>query len=353
MTHVGIGTVMARFTRPRRAEFVAMVTVATLLLAGVVSAGLALARDVFSASAFVDTYLRAVETRDVATALSMPGVMPDGLTRQDFIAQPRNVLLTAAAMSPDLEFSIVSEDVVQNLHYVTVSSSAQGGRDIVFSVTPTDSVVGLFPQWRFTTSPLGALDITTNHATFFSVNGFGPIDMAAIGASVSPRDFTAAGSFSVFTPGTYELQISSSALTSEPVTARVGEPGSSSKVNLDAVPTPAFIDRVQREVNDFFDSCVRQRVLLPSGCPFGIGIENRVSGEPVWGVATYPQVALQPGSSGWEIVPTSLTLTFDADIQSLFDGSITTVHEEVPLTISGSVILTASGDVSVLINRVG
>lgn len=352
MTHVGIGSIMSRFTRPRRGELLAIITVGVLLLAGGASAGLALARDAFSASAFVETYLRAVETRDVATALSMPGVMPDGVTRQDFIAQPNNVLLNAAAMSPDLDFTIVGEDTVQNVHYVTVSSSALGARDIVFSVTPAGAVAGIFPQWRFTTSPLGALDIKTNHATFFSVNGFGPIDMAAVDASIAPQDFAAAGSFSVFAPGIYDLEISSSALTSESVATQLVEPGSSSDVSLDAEPTPAFIDRVQQEVDDFFDSCVRQRVLLPSGCPFGIAIENRVSGEPVWGVATYPQVGLRPGASGWEIIPMSLSLTFDANIQSLFDGSVTTVHEDIPLTISGSVVLTASGDVSVLINRV-
>lgn len=352
MTHVSIGSIMARFTRPRRGELLAITAIAVLLLSGIVSAGLALARDVFSASAFVDTYLRAVETRDVATALSMPGVMPDGITRQEFLAQPTNVLLNAAAMSPDLDFTIVGEDAVQNVHYVTVSSAALGARDIVFSVTPTGTVAGLFPQWRFTTSPLGALDITTNHATIFSVNGFGPIDMAAVDASVAPQDFAAVGLFTVLTPGIYDLEISSSALTSEPVTAQLVEPGSASDVTLEASPTPAFVERVQREVDDFFDSCVRQRVLLPSGCPFGIGIENRISGEPVWGIATYPRVELRPGASGWEIIPVSLSLTFDANIQSLFDGSVTPVHEEIPLTISGSVVLTASGDVSVLINRV-
>ena len=352
MTHVGMGSVTTRFAQPRRVEVVAMVTVAVLLLAGVFSAGLALARDVFSASAFVETYLRAVESRDVATALSMPGVMPEGVTRDAFVTQPENVLLTAAAMSPNLDFSIVSEDVVRGLHFVTVSSSALGARDIVFSVTPTGSVVGLFPQWRFTTSPLGALDIKTNHATFFSVNGFGPVDMAAVDASVAPQDFAAAGFFSVFAPGIYRVEISSSSLTSDPITAELVDPGSASEASLDAVPTPAFLERVSQEVNDYFDGCVRQRVLLPSGCPFGIGIENRVSGEPVWGVAAYPQIELRPGASGWEIIPASLTLTFDAEIQSLFDGSVTPVHEDIPLTISGSVILTASGDVSVLINRV-
>jgi hypothetical protein len=352
MTHVGIGSIMTRFTRPRRGELLAIITVSVLLLSGIVSAGLALARDVFSASAFVATYLRAVETRDVATALSMPGVMPDGVSRQDFITQPNNVLLNAAAMSPDLDFTLVGEDAVQNVHYVTVISSSLGAQDIVFAVTPTGAVAGLFSQWRFTTSPLGALDIKTSRATFFSVNGFGPIDMAAVDASVAPQDFSAAELFTVFAPGIYDLEISSSALTSEPVTVKLIEPGSSSDVSLEAEPTPAFVARVQQEVDDFFDSCVRQRVLLPSGCPFGIGIENRVSGEPVWGVATYPQVGLRPGTSGWEIIPMTLSLTFDANIQSLFDGSVTPVHEDIPLTISGSVVLTASGDVSVLINRV-
>ncbi len=363
MTHVRTGSIAPKLRRPPRNELVAIVVIAALVVIGGVTAGLALTRDVFSASAFVTQYLQAIERRDVSTALSMPGVLPPDTHREDFIADPQNVLLTAAAMATDLKFSVVSDDEVQGTHFVTVrvqsgkagnmaTTAAGASRDVVFSVSPSPRGVSLFPQWEFTTTPLGAVSVSVSHATYFSVNGFGPIDIAAVNSSVSPQDFEATASFTVFTPGVYTFDVDSSALSAEPVTVALNEPGETGSVSLTATPTPALINRVQKEVDQFFDGCVSQRVLLPSGCPFGIAIDNRVSGEPRWGVANYPQVELRAGTSGWEIVPATMGLTFDADIQSLFDGSITPAHEDISLTISGSVLLTASGDVSVLINRV-
>lgn len=338
--------------KPSRNELVAMIVVAALVLAGVVSAGLALSRDVFSASAFVSQYLRAIAGRDVATALSMPGVLPQGVTRAEVSKNPQDVLLTPAALVNGFDFDIVSDDAVQGVHYVTVHTSLSGDEDVVFSVSPSGTLAGLFAQWTFTTSPLGSLSVTTRHSTFFSVNGFGPVDMAAVDPSVSPQDFEATVAFPVFVPGAYTLQVTSSALTSKSETVSLSEPGSSAVATLTAEPTPAFVERVQSQVNEFFDDCVSQHVLLPAGCPFGVTIENRVSGKPTWGVASYPTVELRAGASGWEIVPASMGLTFDADIQSLFDGSITPVHEDVALTIGGRVVLTASGDITVLIDRI-
>jgi hypothetical protein len=352
MTHVGLGSNTQRFVKPPRAELIALLTVAALLLGGVIAAGLSLGRDVFSASAFVAQYLRAVADRDIETALSIPGVLPAGVNRDEFLNQPKNVLLTSAAINSDLKFTVIRDEERDGIHHVFAQNSEAGSRDIEFLVAATGRNAGLFPQWTFVSSPLGSIDVVTTHATFFSVNGFGPIDLASVTTSVFPQDFAAHGTFAVFTPGTYVLETTSSSLTSKPVTLSLTQPGSEGKAEIIAEPTTAFITRVQNEVNQFFEDCVRQRVLLPAGCPFGISVENRISGKPQWGIVNRPNLTLRPGESGWEIIPAVWTLSFDAEIQSLFDGSISTVHEEIPLTIGGRVVLTASGDISVTIDRV-
>ena len=349
---MGVSALTRRFVAPGRSEFIGIVVIGTLLLGGGVAAGLSLARDVFSATAFVTQYLRAVENRDVVTAISMPGVLPIGVDRDEFLTRPENVLLTSAAMKPGDDLRVIREEDRNGVRHVFALDSANPSQTMEFAVVQTGRNAGMFPQWRFVSSPLGTLDVETIHATFFSVNGFGPIDLASVTPTVSPNDFSAHGSFSVFAPGLYLVETSSSALSSKPVSLSLAQPGSIVHATVTAEPTTAFLTRVQREVDQFFDDCVSQRVLFPAGCPFGISVENRISGAPQWGILNRPQVSLRPTASGWEIVPGVWTLTFDADIQSLFDGSISPAHEEIPLTIGGRVLLTASGDISVTIDRI-
>jgi hypothetical protein len=210
--------------------------------------------------------------------------------------------------------------------------------------------MGSFAQWEFVSSPLGELRVTTEHATFFSINDFGPIDLVSVDNSLSSSDFVAAHSFPVLAPSSYSLAIDSRALTSEVQIVDV-LPGQKSDVTLTASPTADFNARVQKEMDNYFDKCVKQKVLLPSGCVFGVSIQNRVVGEPTWAISAYPKVSLVAGEAGWEISPATMAVTFDAEIQSLFDGSVTSVHEDIPLTIGGTVGLSASGDIAVLIRR--
>jgi hypothetical protein len=340
-----------RIPSPR--ELTAIIIVVVLVLGAALAGSLALTRDVFSATGFVASYMDALIRRDAASALSMPGVISGN--RTDVLGDPEAVLLTQAAL-PDQNaratYTILSDDVLpgaSGIHRVRVSTSLAED-DIVFEVAQTSSIAGLFGQWEFTTSPLAYVNVTTEHATYFSVNGFGPVDVVSVDPSLSAEDFGAIHAFPVLAPSAYAFSITSRSLTSPVETVSV-IPGERSEVTVVASPTPNFVSRVQKEVDSYFAACAAQRVLLPSGCLFGIGIENRVVGEPTWAVVTNPVVALVPGEAGWEISPAEMKLSFAAEIQSLFDGSIAPVTEEITLTIGGTVGLSASGDIAVLIRR--
>ena len=352
------GEDVQRFRRPSTRELVALIIVATLLLAAAVSGALALSRDVFSASGFVSSYMDALIRRDAASAASMPGVLPENADKTKFLDSPNSVLLTSNALAKQnsqSSFRIVSDVVLPDasdspIHRVTVSTSL-ADKDILFSVRETGSFAGLFATWEFATSPLAHLTVTTEHATFFEINGYGPIDMVSVDKSLSTNAFTASHSFPVLAPGSFELGIDSLAIKSEKAVVDV-LPGEDADVTITASPTADFNARVQKEVDSYFDTCVEQRVLMPSGCVFGISIQNRIVGEPTWGITSYPVVSLVAGETGWEISPAAMAVTFDGEIQSLFDGSVTSVHQDIPITVGGTVGLSASGDIAVLIRRI-
>lgn len=342
-----------------------MISISVLLVGAAITGAIALTAHEFSSTAFVSRYMTALARRDVASALSMPGVVPAGQDPVRFAKSSAATLLTPAALpgsNAHATFSISRDELVPGdpasgspeTHRITVLSSL-ARNSLTFTVAHTGSVAGLFTQWAFVDSPLATLHVTTEHATFFSVNNFGPIDIVALDPAANPNDFTAEFDFTVLAPSSYTLKIDSQALTSDPVTVDVvpgeSETSATNSATVTANPTAGFTARVQKEVETFFDGCVAQKVLLPSGCPFGVRIDNRVVGEPSWSVVSYPTVSLVVGEAGWQIAPAPMTLHFVADIQSLFDGSVTTVSEDMPINVGGQVGLSASGDISVIITR--
>ncbi len=114
------------------------------------------------------------------------------------------------------------------------------------------------------------------------------------------------------------------------------QPGAAVIAAVDLQPTKAFFSQVQRELNDYLDDCATQEVLLPTGCPFGEEIANRIVSTPAWSISRYPKVSLQPGSEpgSWLMPTTDAAAHLVVDIRSLFDGSISTFDEDVPFTSS-------------------
>ena len=77
---------------------------------------------------------------------------------------------------------------------------------------------------------------------------------------------------------------------------------------------------------------------------------NRLASLPKWSIATQPQVSVVPDGGQWKIPPTDAVAHVEVEIQSLFDGSVEPVAEDVEFQVNGSITILPDGKVSI---RVG
>jgi hypothetical protein len=115
---------------------------------------------------------------------------------------------------------------------------------------------------------------------------------------------------------------------------------------VEAAPTEAFVAAAQQAVNAQLDACTEQKVLQPTGCPFGIVVDDRISGDPHWSFAEYPQITVAAGAESWVIPATRGDAHLEVDVQSLYDGSITRYDADVPFTMTGNLYLMSDGTVA-------
>ncbi|TQL46594.1 hypothetical protein FB562_2118 [Homoserinimonas aerilata] len=309
---------------------------AAVLLLGFFGTVLALNSTVFSASGFVSSYMGALERHDVAAALAMPGV-GEGATVE---ASP--ALLRRDAMGQLQDASVVSDvDEGDGLHNVTVEYVlAAGSRGATtFSVRHTGPHLGVFSSWEFASSPLGVLEVVPHNTVEFDVNGV---------TVVAEQGADQANGFQVLVPGSYTLEYSSDFLEAEPATLLLGSPATTERFTLEVRASAAFVDAVDEELASYLDDCATQQVLQPTGCPFGKSISNRIVGLPGWSMVTYPSVAIEPGetSGTWLVPPAAGSARLTADVMSLFDGTVSTLSEDVTFTVSYLVTFTADGGIT-------
>lgn len=321
--------------------------VGTMLIAAAFAAIGALNRDVYGAGAFVGSYLGKLEAKDAAGALALPGVAlsKDELADGDLPPGSSNALLRRAAL-PDLAEVALVEDVDQGdgLHTVTYSYESNGAfGESTFWVKSAGNRFPLIPTWSFAVSPIAVVNLAVEHSTTFSVNGF-ELDTRAISAEQA-QSFDNIVNVQVFTPGNYVVESSSELLESEAEEVLVDVPGRVHEAVVTAVPTEEFVAATQEAVNAQLDACTEQKVLQPTGCPFGIVIDDRISGDPAWSMDEYPEVTIEAGTESWVIPPTDGAAHLNVDVQSLFDGSITNYDDDVPFSLVGSVYIMSDGTV--------
>jgi hypothetical protein len=70
----------------------------------------------------------------------------------------------------------------------------------------------------------------------------------------------------------------------------------------------------------------------------------------VWSLSAQPTVTVEPDGAHWQIPPADAVAHIDVDIQSLFDGSVEHVSEDIPFQVDGSITILPDGSVSI---RVG
>ena len=288
----------------------------------------------YSAVGFVSSYLDALSRHDLEGALAMPGVEhpPDALPD----------LLVPDAMGPLDSYRLVSDEGVGNEHTIVFEIRFTGNvtEEVEFWVEHTVPRMGVFSGWQFTRSPIGVLEATPRHAADFEVNG---IAVASVDGANQPSRFQ------VMTPGIYTLTHQSKFLEAEAATYLAGSSASVTTADLDVRASQAFVDQVNTELAAYLDDCATQQVLLPTDCPFGQSMSNRIEGLPVWSIVQYPEVTIAPSDEAgvWMVPPTPALAHLTVEVRSLFDGTLSTFDEDVPFDVEYSI--TFPGDGSLLI----
>ncbi|GAB3040823.1 hypothetical protein GCM10027052_22710 [Parafrigoribacterium mesophilum] len=308
-------------------------TVTFILLVGLTIAAFAgtvavLNSTLYSASGFVGSYLNALARHDVSAAMATPGVTRPASGSDD--------LLVPAALGSLKGISLESDTVSgDGAHRLVYSYSFTGKRERSRFVVERAGVhLGFFSSWRFRVSPMGLLTVTPQHAASFTANGI-PL------SSPKPAEPT---QLRVLTPASVVLGHSSTYFTAKPTAVAVTQPDNvAAEVNIQA--GAAFVKELQKQLDAQLKQCTTQKVLLPTGCPFGQHMDNRIEGEPVWSMTSYPKLAIVPGPAigQWQVPQTPGAAHLKVKVRSLFDGTLSTFDQDVPFTISYSITFSDSG----------
>lgn len=312
-----------------RREIILWPIVLAVILAAFGGTVLILNSSLYSASGFVRGYLDSLSRHDAEGALELVGTSSAGDASDE--------LLVREAMGELSDIRLVSDAVdAQGVHTVRYSYLAGGvAGTSSFSVVRKGTLLGLFDNWGFQTSPLGVIQLNVQHDASFTVNG----RAAQTPAPNQPVPYL------VFVPGTYQLDHDSKWLQADEVPVTVTDPATAVRAKLDIQANAAFGKQVQKEVDAFLDTCATQTVLLPTGCPFGEEMSNRIVTTPAWKMSSYPKVVLLPGSQAgqWVMQSADAAARLTVDVKSLFDGSVSTFDEDVPFSVSFDVTFLPDG----------
>ena len=321
-----------------------------LLFAAVAAAIGVIQREFYSPSAFVERYVGMLAEGRVAEALAVPGVVVDSATLEaaGLPATASEALLRPAALAPLEDVEIVSEVQDGDVTRVTVEYEAGGYPGTTTFEVERDGSIGLAPTWRFATSPLAVMDLLVRGSMVFDVNGF-VIDKRQVSVDGIDADPLDPVPLLVFSPGLYSVSVDTAMSATPGVAVLSDSPFHEIPIDIQAEATPEFVAVVQGEIDDFLTACATQEVLQPTGCPFGYVVQDRIDSLPQWSIAQQPAVALVPDGAGWRIVPAEAVAHIEVDVQSLFDGSVSRVSDDVPFVVGGTITVSPDGRASILV----
>lgn len=306
----------------RKRMIVSWSVVIGIIIIGFAVTVLTLNATLFSASGFARSYLDSLARHDVDSVLAMPGVATD--------AGASDALLRRDALGSLTGVELVSDvDRGGGIHRVTFDYLLDAGATgrTTFLVEHTGPRLGFFSSWSFAETPLAVLEVTPRNAVDFDVNGVAVV--AEAGSDV-------ANPYLVLVPGSFTLSHESTYLEAAPTMVTLTSPGAVEPFALDVQASEEFVAAVDRELAAYLDECATQQVLLPTGCPFGKSISDRIDGLPNWSMVHYPKVSIVPGeqSGTWLVPPVVGSAHLSVDVRSLFDGTVETLDEDVTFTIS-------------------
>ncbi|MFD5226025.1 hypothetical protein ACFWHT_10440 [Microbacterium sp. NPDC058342] len=350
------GRAVSRRRATLRTDLTLLALIGVLLIAALGAGGMALYQQFYGPSAFVQRYLDLLSSGQAADALRVPGVSVDLSAEQDgaIDSVASEALLRTAALGPLTDYEVTAEKHEDGVYIVSTDYRASGVEGTsTFSVVQ-DGWVGVVPNWRFERSPLAEIDLTVRGADVFSVNGF-EIDRRQVspdGAAAEPLDSL---HLLVFTPGAYSVTVDTPIAATPGVRVLADTALARTPVDVQAMPTEEFTGIVQQKVEEFLTTCAGQEVLLPTACPFGLEVQNRLADGslPRWSIVTQPTVSVQPDGAHWVIPPTEAVAHIDVKIMSLFDGSVHEVSEDVPFEVDGTIRILPDGTASIRVGSPG
>jgi hypothetical protein len=311
-----------------RRAVVAWVVVFALLVGAGAGAVLVLNATAFGAAGFVRVYLEAIARGDADGALEIPGVTVAAGLRDDFLIDD-----ALAGVTGLREVSVAAG--TDGTEVVTFAWTT-GGRESLsaFTVERTGSRLGLFPEWAFAESPIAALELTVENDDRFDLNGVA----ASSGAGAEPV------AYAVLVPGVYRADHTSTYLEARAVDAVAATPGSPIDTTLEVLPADSLRERIATEVREHLTECAMQEVLFPTACPLGRSISNRVVSAPEWSIVEYPALDVEPGATfgTWFVPPADGVAHLTVEVQSLYNGKISTFDRDV--AYAASYVVTIGAD---------
>ncbi|MDH6532062.1 hypothetical protein M2119_000299 [Aurantimicrobium minutum] len=328
-----------KLTRRHR---IIIVVASVVVLIATTLVGIGINHALFSASGFVTQYLNALSRHDAASALSMPGV-GDALP-----ADADTTLLRGSAMGELTDIRILKVSGSNERTNVTASYLV-GGENATgtFVVTRLGNTFGIFESWGFAELPVARTKVSVWHDASFTVGDSGQIDLRSTPSGSEATGWEGTGTFLLFAPGNYIFTHNSEWLTATKQSLNIESPGDTAEIVVDVQANKKFNQRVQEEVDTYLDECVTQHVLQPTGCPFGYETGNRIVGEPSWEIVTYPPIAVEPRDGSWQVVNATGTVKVTGEVQSLYDGTISPLEEEVPVVLNILITITADGQLAI------
>ena len=203
----------------------------------------------------------------------------------------------------------------------------------VFTLEPGPAHLGIVPVWQFARTPVTTATVAVDQHDQVRVNG----------VLAQTPEAGEAVSLAAFVPSLITARVVEPHVQAAPVSRRV-DGSTTTTLELQAEPTALLQRVVAREVEHFFLDCTEQRVLLPTGCPFGRTVTERVVDLPRWQLVSGPDLEIVPGRAPgrWSVIGQA-ELRLTAELQRLRDGRLSELDETLTANLSGEVVLTADG----------
>ncbi len=300
-----------------------------LFFAAFVATVAALNAGLYSAHGFVRSYLEAVARHDTIAALETPGIPATVEGVADDLLVPE--ALGARGSLADIRLiDDVTEGTARRVSYTFELDGSPATAS--YLVERNGTVFGLFSRWRFVESPLATIPVTVLHARTFEANG----------VTATTETPNRAADYRVFTPARYAFTHNSTFLESPTQQIDIPDAAAATSVSVNVRASAAFIDELNTQVHAFLDDCAKQRVLMPTGCPLGFAVSDRITEAPTWSIAEYPEVRIEPGSEvgSWIMPPTLGSARIVVGARSLFDGSEYTIDEDSTFTLGYQLTIT-------------